>query len=134
MQIAPPARDVRGVARAAAQILESVQLSSDPVGIRVGDSSAVLPTPAFKALIQVLELLARGSGIRIVPVADELTTEEAARLLGVSRPHLVHLVEHGEIAFGRSVRVGVFARRIWRCTLKLVKPADGRRESSSTSF
>jgi excisionase family DNA binding protein len=69
------------------------------VEIRVGDHSASVPASAFQGFLRVLELLASGHGVRIDPMDEELTTEEAARLVGVSRPHLVGLLEKGEIPF-----------------------------------
>lgn len=96
-QIGPGTRALRKAAEAAEQVLRDVQLSSDLIEIRVGDRSANLPVSVFRGLLEVLELLKYGCGFRIVPADDELTTEEAARLLGVSRPHLVRLVDRGEI-------------------------------------
>ena len=131
MQIVSVTKQVRDVARSATQVLRSVQLSSDSVEIRVGDCSAVLPASVFHALLEVLELLGLGSGIRIVPVDDELTTEEAARLLGVSRPHLVRLVEQGEIPFRK---VGS-RRRIRASDLAVyLETRDGQRREARVEF
>jgi excisionase family DNA binding protein len=65
----------------------------------VGSSSAVVPTSVFQAFVEILELLEMGHGVGILPLEDEVSTEEAARHLGVSRPHLVRLLEKGEIPF-----------------------------------
>ena len=97
MYIEPGTGELRAAAQSADQVLREIQLSSDSIEIRVADRSAILPASVFRGLLEVLEILKDGRGVRIVPVDDELTTEEAARLLGVSRPHLVQLVEKGEI-------------------------------------
>jgi excisionase family DNA binding protein len=58
---------------------------------------AVLPATVVSALEQVVEVLARGEAVTVVPVAQELTTQEAADMLNVSRQYLVRLVEEGDI-------------------------------------
>jgi excisionase family DNA binding protein len=58
-----------------------------------------LPPRVFDILARVVEEMARGNVVSIVPVHHELTTQEAADLLNVSRPHVVKLLENGEIPF-----------------------------------
>ncbi|MBW4703120.1 excisionase family DNA-binding protein [Micromonospora sp. RL09-050-HVF-A] len=52
-------------------------------------------------LTRIADVLASGRGVAIVPVDRELTTTEAAGLLGVSRPTLIKLLEAGEIGYSR---------------------------------
>ena len=68
----------------------------------------VLPPEVFEVLRGVIEAMALGQAVTIAPVHQRLTTQEAAGLLGVSRPTVVKLLESGEIPFeqpGRHRRV-----------------------------
>jgi excisionase family DNA binding protein len=58
-----------------------------------------IPASIFDVLARVADDMAHGHAIMIVPVGHELTTQEAADILNVSRPHLVKLLESGEIDF-----------------------------------
>nr|WP_221473499.1 helix-turn-helix domain-containing protein [Planomonospora venezuelensis] len=64
-------------------------------------AEADLPPSLASALVRIAELMAAGRGVAIVPVDRELTTREAADLLGISRPTLIKLLEDGEIGFTR---------------------------------
>lgn len=63
-----------------------------------------LPRPVFEALREVVRALAAGQGVTVAPHNALLTTQEAADLLGVSRPTLVKLLIAGEIPFERRGR------------------------------
>lgn len=52
-----------------------------------------LPTSSLRLLVEILAELASGNAVKVVPVHAELTTQEAADLLNVSRPHVVKLTE-----------------------------------------
>lgn len=67
-----------------------------------------LPAPVYLVLMDVVEAMQGGRAITVAPTSTRLTTQEAADLLGVSRPTLVKLLEAGRIAYeqpGRHRRV-----------------------------
>ncbi|WP_109483961.1 helix-turn-helix domain-containing protein [Paraburkholderia sp. C35] len=61
-----------------------------------------LPTSALRLLVDILAELADGNAVRVVPVHAELTTQEAADLLNVSRPHLVKLLEENALPYHKT--------------------------------
>lgn len=75
----------------------------------IGEKEVVeIPSVALPFLVEALEALAAGNSVRVVPIHSELTTQEAANILNVSRPHLVKLLEQGALPFtmtGRHRRV-----------------------------
>lgn len=66
-----------------------------------GDSTEV-PESVFYVLEHIVEVLARGDAVTVVPVGKELTTQQAANLLNVSRQYLVRLLDQGAIPFRRT--------------------------------
>lgn len=75
--------------------------SQTPKLIGPGGEEFDLPESAFRLLRDVIHLLAQDHAVSIVPVHKELTTQEAADLLNVSRQYLVRLLEQGAIPFTR---------------------------------
>ena len=69
--------------------------------IPMDGSHLVLPRVALELLSNILSEMARGNLVAVMPVHANLTTQEAANLLSVSRPHLVKLLEDGLIPFSK---------------------------------
>jgi len=70
-----------------------------------------LSGPLFEVLERVAESLTRGEAVAVIPIHQQLTTNQAAELLNVSRQYLVRLLDEGKIPFDktgthRRIRVG----------------------------
>ena len=59
----------------------------------------VLPRSVSRLLTHVLAEMAAGNAVTMIPIHAEMTTQEAADFLNVSRPHLIQVLEKGEIPF-----------------------------------
>lgn len=63
------------------------------------DDTLSVPRSAMELLAKVLAHMAAGQAVSVVPAHAELTTQEAAALLNVSRPFLIGLLDAGEIEY-----------------------------------
>jgi excisionase family DNA binding protein len=66
--------------------------------------TVTVPTEALRMLAELLTQLGMGNAVHIIPIHAELTTQEAANMLDVSRPHLVSLLEANKIPFRKVGR------------------------------
>jgi len=97
-----PDAEAAGLARESATALSRMLRDHpeiDRARVRVDDQDLILPRAALDLLRKLLSEMAQGNAATIVPVHAELTTQEAANLLNVSRPHLVKLLIEGELPF-----------------------------------
>ena len=99
----------RDMAEDAANFLAKVREANGTLKIvgsikRDGDKQQepmVLPRLAVDMLVKMLTEMGRGYAVVVEPVEAELTTQQAADILNVSRPHLIGLLEKGEIPYHR---------------------------------
>ena len=70
-----------------------------------------IPEPVYRMLRDIVRLMASGQRVSIVSHNCQLTTQEAAEILNVSRPFLVKLLEAGEIPY---IKVGSHRRVIFQ--------------------
>lgn len=69
-----------------------------------GTESIPLPDELFRVLKYAAENLAEGRAITMAPVEKQLTTQEAAEFLGMSRPSLIKIVDRGELSCSKVGR------------------------------
>ena len=104
---------------------------AEVVRIRVDGGTAAetlsLPRPALELLARVLMHMAKGKAVSVVPSSSELTTQQAADLLNVSRPFLIGLLDAGRIDY----RLVGTHRRILAESLLAYRRADDRRRSDA---
>jgi len=96
---------VRGQRELAAYL--STKMETQKIAIQDADNithQIELPTSSLTLLMSILGELALGNAVQVVPVHAELTTQEAANILNVSRPHMVKLLEDGKLTFHKTGR------------------------------
>lgn len=92
------------------------------------DDALVIPRATAIMFAQILELLAQGRGVQIIPKEAELTTQQAADMLNVSRPYLIGLLESGKIPYRR---VGRHRRITFEALMEYKRQDDQERRSAA---
>ncbi|QQS10775.1 MAG: helix-turn-helix domain-containing protein [Rhodospirillales bacterium] len=130
-QDAPPTLTEMDAARTSSQQLahyvnERVRIS---LSVARGDNVEVLDLPLtiLRPMIEILAAVARGEPAQVLPMKAQLTTQEAADLLHVSRPYLIKLLEEGKIKF---TKVGTHRRIEFSALLGYKRERDQTRESA----
>jgi len=62
-----------------------------------GETVVELPPAVSDLVLRLLMLVGKGEAVNLVPFGTELTTQQAADLLNVSRPFLIKLIDAGEL-------------------------------------
>ena len=92
------------IAREALPRLKPIAEAGADIRIRVLESADVtvpLPAVAVQMIVRLLETINNGRPVSVIPSDAELTTQQAADMLNVSRPHPVELLNEGQIPFGK---------------------------------
>lgn len=76
------------------------------VKIKIQESGefVTVPRKALDLLFNILSNMADGKSISLVPSDSEISTQQAADMINVSRPHIVKLLEQGAIPFRKVGR------------------------------
>jgi excisionase family DNA binding protein len=110
---------------ALASMLEELQTENPEIEIEETSEKIRIPLNALKLLVKILEETSKGRLVSIVPIATEMTTQAAAELLGCSRPHLIKLLEKGEIQF---TKIGKHRRIRYEDIVKYKKEMKARQK------
>jgi excisionase family DNA binding protein len=89
-----PARDT-----ALLDAAEALLRSDGSVALEAAGRSVVLPPELRQLLAEVVKTMRRGQAVSFAPLGQQLTTQQAADLLGISRPTLIKLLEQGRIPY-----------------------------------
>lgn len=105
--------------------VERVQLSLR--GSNGDSDELVLPGHVLQILLDVLSEISQGNAISLIPYHQEISTQDAANLLNVSRPFLVRLLEEGKIPFRK---VGAHRRVLLQDVLAYKEKTDHHRRQA----
>jgi len=114
--VAPTEADAQLARDSARRLAPQLAKANGTTQLRVvepdgGGETVTIPAAAFRLLVAILAQMASGNAVRLIPHHAELTTQEAAELLNVSRPYLVRLLDDGRIPFRR---VGTHRRVLFK--------------------
>lgn len=125
--ITPTESDVR-LARASSQRLRLYVQKNQPLRITAGeglDGTVEIPAAAAALLLRVLNQLAQGHAVTVLPSDTELTTQKAADILGVSRPFVVKEINENRLP---ARNVGTRRRITLGDVLAYKKRSDANRQ------
>lgn len=100
---------------------------SHPILLGVDGETIELPSSVVQGLRQIVSHLLKDRALTVVPLHKELTSQEAADLLNVSRPFLIGLLEQGAIPY---VRTGKHRRIRLNDVLEYKKQRDASRRQA----
>lgn len=126
--IVPTAQDA-AIAREASRMLAPYIDHLENLRFQVGEErkaaqKLALPASAIRLLLDLLTEMAAGNAVTLIPVHTQLTTQQAADVLNVSRPFLVSLLEEGKIP---HIKVGTHRRILFEDLMRYKKEVDRER-------
>lgn len=89
------------------RVIDDATLSRAELDLSTRGVRAQVPVDVQRILRQVIDAFESGEAVTVIPHTEQLSTEQAAAVLGVSRPTVVRLIENGRL---RAVKVGTHRR------------------------
>jgi len=125
-----PSKQEKRMAHVSKELLARYVQGNQALMMQVVDSEhsdmIQLPSGAVVLLMEILEAMAAGQSIALIPENAELTTAQASEMLNVSRPFLIKLLDEGKIPYRK---VGKHRRIRVDDVLKYKHSDDQRREA-----
>jgi excisionase family DNA binding protein len=109
------------------QLQSLVQSNAHPALVGENGEQVMLPKSIYRVLVRIVRHLSAGQAVSVVPINQELTTQKAANVLGVSRPYLVRLLDAKTIPFHR---VGTHRRVYLKDLLTFREKRDQKRHAA----
>jgi excisionase family DNA binding protein len=126
-----PSDTEAALAKETCRVLASHLGQDDLMRLRIlngpGRETVKLPAAAVHLLVRILEEMSRGNAVTVIPVHAELTTQEAADMLNISRPSLIQLLDEGKI---EHRRVGTHRRVRFDALMKYKRQAETARRAA----
>lgn len=130
-----PSETQAALAKETSRVLAARLRDDSYLRLRIVDGSSreivKLPAAAVRLLVRILEEMARGNTVALTPVRAELTTQQAADMLNISRPSLIQLLDEGKIGYRR---VGTHRRVRFDALMKYKRQADAARRATLTEL
>jgi excisionase family DNA binding protein len=113
------------------KLYEVINGNERPVLLGREGAHIQFPEPVFHLLTEIVRKMHRGQSVVILHENEELTTQASANQLGISRPHVVKLLENGEIPFHMA---GSHRRVYLKDVLRYQKKRDLERRAAFDSL